>query len=680
MLLAWTGQGVGPRPALGGDRWRRRASSATPATPQFRGHLGPCEPTRATSTSSQSSCNPTLAAADLSGPGAARARVVAAAGRGDRDLASSRRDGPTDRSDAARPAGGAGRNLNLRLQDARSCAELLSLLPSPDRDRAGLSGPAPPFSPVNIATAWVKLATLQSGRRGGGRGGGGGGRAREDEAASARAEQDAAEAATQLLLGATAAKGKAAQETEGTGAAGAGGMELRGVANTLWAIAKLDDEGLPRSAGGAAALQRLQKQALELLRPLAAPPTEAAGVGGAASGKLPPPDLRDVAQLWYGVGSIRFGWSADLMTSLTEATLAALEAVTAPLAASAAAGGGASRRAAAPSADALTAASQVVFRMGTTVGAKMSAPHKARVAGIISAMAGVPPTASSPSDTPASSAPPPPLANPDCLLTGAYLLRIQPAQLPAAAVRRLYESALAAPPAAARRAGRVAMARALHSALQLGLQPTAAEAKAWQVLLVDKMAPPGSAPSGGADGEGGDGDGGGGGVWRSDELSWTMLALSSVPSYGPDEPARGAFIRAVCSVLRRCRANDATRIREAVEEWRLALPPRERALLGRMAGGGRDAAAGEEGGRGGGGGGGGGGRGQGAGWGVQRGGCEGRRGRDWEVGDEEEEGEGGRRFGGGSGRGSGRGGRGGGRGGGGGGGRSSGRQYDRSRW
>ncbi|KAG2452755.1 hypothetical protein HYH02_002985 [Chlamydomonas schloesseri] len=479
-------------------------------------------------------------------------------------------------------AGGTGspadRDLNRQLQSVANSQQLLDLLwpesPSPAASKARLS-------PINIATAWVKLAHLASG------GGGGRGRGAERNAGERSPEEEARTAAVELLLRDTAAATEAPAASSGAGAGGGTHMDLRQVANTLWGMAKVRDE-LPSSSPGGAragtsaaeparqlreALQRLQQRAVDLLQPMAAAATAAAAAANApAPGSGKPGavlDLRDAAQLWYALGGLRHPWSGAFTEALGGATVAALEAVLAagevdpagPVVAAAAArtggagggrgGGGRGGGGGGAAVESRTAAAQLVFRMGTQMGGGgLQAPLRARLAAVVEGLS-------------AAAQPP----NPDCLLTGAHLLRLP---LPPAVVRRLHDAALSCSGGEAARAGRVAMARALHSAVQLGLQPASGEAARWEARLLEELGP-GAAGRQGA-------------PWRSEELSWTLLALSGVRVYAPEGEARERIASAVCGVLRKARANDATRLRAAVGAWGLRLPARERALLAQKAG------------------------------------------------------------------------------------------------
>ncbi|PNG99571.1 hypothetical protein TSOC_014647, partial [Tetrabaena socialis] len=355
-------------------------------------------------------------------------------------------------------------------------------------------------------------------------------------------------------------------------------MDVRQVANTLWGMAKVRDDlpetgasasgsaGVGSGGGGSAdpqparlrgVLDRLQARAAALLPapPLqqqrggadpAGPSTSSDGGGGGSGGGLL--DLRDAAQLWYGLGAVRHPWSKPLVAALVEATLrsaaAAVAAAPPPSSRPADVGWGDSR----------TSVAQLVFRMGT-VSPQLSPDHSARMVALVAGLAAPPPAA--------AVAAPPPLANADCLLTGSHLLRLP---LPAAVVRQLHDAALAAPPAAAARAGCTAMARALHAAVGLGLQPAGREAARWQERLVRELGP------------------GSSGRWRSDELSWVLLALSSCRLYVPDAAAAEGMAKAVVGAVRRARANDATRLRAAASVLGLDLPLRDRALLAHKAG------------------------------------------------------------------------------------------------
>lgn len=313
------------------------------------------------------------------------------------------------------------------------------------------------------------------------------------------------------------------------------------------------------------ALQRLQQRALDLLQPMAAAAAAAAAAAPSHSSSSQAAavlDLRDAAQLWYALGGLRHPWSGALTEALAGATVAALEALLAaaetepagPVAAAPRSGGAGGGRGGGGggrgvAVESRTAAAQLVFRMGTQLGGGgLQAPLRARLAAVVEGLA-------------AAAAPP----NPDCLLTGAHLLRLP---LPPAVVRRLHDAALGCSGGEAVRAGRVAMARALHSAVQLGLQPASGEAARWEARLLGELGP---APGRGA-------------AWRSEELSWTLLALSGVRVYAPEGESRERIAGAVCGVLRKARANDATRLRAAVGAWGLRLPARERALLAQKAG------------------------------------------------------------------------------------------------
>ncbi|GFR52834.1 hypothetical protein Agub_g15460, partial [Astrephomene gubernaculifera] len=560
---------------------------------------------------------------------------------------------------------GAARALNQQLQGAGSCQELLRVLQElqgqqqdheggdddaaqdsdaqddeEDEDGSGAKGTEAPaaaapaaLTPVNVASAWVRLANLRtsaafssgSGGETYGRGADGGGAADAD--AESTVEGAACASVIRLLLGPTVAA--VAQ------------MDLRQAANTVWAVAKLEQQvasatspparsgkrrgsfGAGGSGGGGRSrvgrlpelLQPLQRRVLELLQPLTEKPKAAATASAekhAGKGRTAALlDLRDAAQLWYGVATtVRHTWDEQLVSELVEATLRKMEAVVASndnsdstaaaeTRTTRAAENGSGRYSRRPDGDdrsanedpdsssssscstasfkERTAVAQLIFRMGALVGPNLVSEHKARLTALVDILSrdlAVSPAAaavegaaasglaSSTSSSPSSSSPAR-LDNPDCLLTGARLMRLS---LPPETVRQLHDATLALPPAAAARVGRTAMARALHSAVQMGLQPSLAEAKRWQRRLVAEFSSAGGAR------------------WRSSDLSWTMLALSGVEAYVPDPAARDGMVRAVCGALREARANDATRIRAAVTAWGLRLPERERALLAQKAG------------------------------------------------------------------------------------------------
>ncbi|GLC37722.1 hypothetical protein PLESTM_000640400 [Pleodorina starrii] len=393
-------------------------------------------------------------------------------------------------------------------------------------------------------------------------------------------------------------------------------MDLRQIANTFWGMAKVGDGILkscrPSRDGDRAqqsnsgdsnsnssssspeqAIRLLQQRAVELLQ-LLAPSQQQQQPGGGGGGGAQRLDIRDATQLWYGMAGLPYSWSDDLEEALEEATIQAMEAAVltaAEGAADAAAShrdrdggsrnGGGSGGHSSGWVESPTAVAQIVFRMAAVCGGRMGASHKARLAAVVDAMSYN--GGDDDDDVAAASLP---LDNPDCLLVGAQLLRLD---LPPAAVRRLHDMALTLPPAVAARTGRTAMARALRSAVGLGLQPSAGEARRWESRLLGEL---------------------GGQTWTGEELSWTMLALSYVKSYLPDAEAREELLGALRRLVRQLRANDATRVQQAMDVWGLRLPEREAALLRQKASGAgwsepREERGGGGGGRGGGGGGGG---------------------------------------------------------------------------
>ncbi|GIL84722.1 hypothetical protein Vretimale_14488 [Volvox reticuliferus] len=445
--------------------------------------------------------------------------------------------------------------LNQQLKDAKTCQQLVRVLRNP---RPGA------LTAVNVATAWVRLGNLQS--RGGGRKHVGAGAGADAAGEEEGAEMAACMAAVRQLLEPTAL---AAAE-----------MELRQIANTLWGMAKIgenvlyaqggregDGNRLPyASTSPAQVLQQLQRRAIELLQLLAPRSGDGSSSDGVRQRAPHQLDLRDATQLWYGMGGLnQHPWSDAVCSTFEEATLQAMETAVldehsgrdvnaAPAAGGGRTGGGGSGGWEAD----LTAVAQIVFRMACVSGAKMSPEHKARLTAVIDAL-------SYGSDALSS-----PLENPDCLLVGAQLLKLDLAK---ETVRRLHDMALTLLPPAAARTGRTAMARALNSAVGLGLQPSASEARRWERRLLEELTV----------------DGGGYDRWTCEGLSWTMLALSGVKAYLPGEEARGILLGGLRRVVRQMRANDATRVQHAMRAWGLRLPEREAELLRRKASSGGDA-------------------------------------------------------------------------------------------
>ncbi|EFJ47720.1 hypothetical protein VOLCADRAFT_105033 [Volvox carteri f. nagariensis] len=480
----------------------------------------------------------------------------------------------TDRTDSparrASTAGSPRSALSRQLKEVKSCQQLLQLL---------RNQPPEALTAVNIATAWVRLGSVQSrgplqegGEKSAYRGGSSGGTASVAEDKEKQGDDDDDD--TESTSPCTAVVRQLLEPT----ATAANEMDLRQIANVLWGMAKVGDralmlskrsgrDGFGNAQGGDGysprrALQRLQDRAVELLQQLLAPP--------------PPEqlllDVRDATQIWYGMAGLshQYSWSDSLCTALEAATLQAMEAGRAaeaayndtngPLAGMARSGGVGSGggRTGSSWAENRTRTAQIVFRMAAVSGAKMNPGHKARLAAVIDVM--------SYGDTELEYNASPPLENPDCLLVGAQLLRLE---LRMETVRRLHDMALALPPEAAARTGRTAMARALNSAVGLGYQPTASEARRWERRLVEEL---------GGDDSGG-GGGGSGGRWTCEGLSWTVMALSSVKAYLPDEDMGGVFVGALRRLVRQLRSNDATRVAHAMRAWGLRLPEREAALL-----------------------------------------------------------------------------------------------------
>ncbi len=300
----------------------------------------------------------------------------------------------------------------------------------------------------------------------------------------------------------------------------------------------------PAAGSHAQALGALERRAAELL-----------GSAGPPSGR--PKDkalsLQDAAQLWYGLNGLQHPWGEPMLRAAAAATVACLEdwqpgggaqapAEGASRAAQARTGSAPGRRPIAED----SAAAQLLFRMGAVLGrgalqAPCAADSLAQLVGRAAEQPGGP-------------------ACPEALLAGAQLLGLP---LSAACVRELHTAALWQEPRAAAAAGRTALARGLHAAVGLGLQPTAAEADAWEAQLLRRLAGP----------------------WRAQELGWVLRALSGARAYTPGPEAREALCGALRVCLRSARANDLSRMRPAVTAWRLSLPPRERSLLAARLGG-----------------------------------------------------------------------------------------------
>ncbi|GIL65178.1 hypothetical protein Vafri_18980 [Volvox africanus] len=436
--------------------------------------------------------------------------------------------------------------LNQQIKGAKTCQQLLLVLRNP---RSGA------LTTVNIATAWVRLGNMQS--RGGGR-------------KPAGADTDIAKEEEGATMAAcTAVVRQLLEPTE----AAAAKMDLRQIANTLWGLAKIGESvlyahGIREEDGNkmsyvstspSRALQQLQNRAIELLQMFAPRPGDGSSSDGAGRRALLQMDVRDATQLWYGMAGLsQHPWGDGLRSGLEEASLQAMEAAVldeqSGRGVKAAPGPGAGRSGGGGGgweAD-LTATAQIVFRMACVSGARMSPEHKTRLTAVIDALSYGGDALSSP------------LENPDCLLVGAQLLKLDLAK---ETVRRLHDMALALPPAAAARTGRTAMARALNSAVGLGLQPSASDVRRWERRLLEELTV----------------DGGSYDRWTSEGLSWTMLALSGVKAYVPGTEARDILLGGLRRVVRQMRSNDATRVQHAMRAWGLRLPEREAELLRRKA-------------------------------------------------------------------------------------------------
>ncbi|GFR40967.1 hypothetical protein Agub_g1631 [Astrephomene gubernaculifera] len=140
------------------------------------------------------------------------------------------------------------------------------------------------------------------------------------------------------------------------------------------------------------------------------------------------------------------------------------------------------------------------------------------------------------------------------ILRGAYLLHIY---LPHNTLQQLHNIALQMPVPYALELRRANFAGILYHVCQRGFQPTTEEAELWCKRLMDDFGP----------------------NWTCMDLTWTMLALSSVQGYKP-QPSVLQRLRAQLLRLQGFKEGDVSRVKIAMRAWNLRLTDAEVKALG----------------------------------------------------------------------------------------------------